>query len=98
MLAAPNSVTNNLTGLPHSDSAAQTPIYAPVKTMPMFEATPPVMPGNRTENSIMPQSYQVPEKMAFAQAQVKQMPAGVDFPKIQEEADFLEMYLNQMMA
>ena len=96
MLGAPNQYTNNLNGLPHSDSAEQTQVYQQMSRMPMFEGTPPAMPGNRIDGAVMPQSMPIAEKMAFAQDTGGQFPAGVDFPAIQDEAMFLQKYLNQM--
>lgn len=96
MLQAPNAYTNNLRGLPHSDSAAQTPVYQGIKQMPYLESTPPAMAGNRIDGMTLPQSMPLPDKMAFAQDTGGQMPAGVDFPAMQDEALFLQQYLNSM--
>ena len=93
----PNNYVNNLTGLPHSDSTAQTPVYQRNKSMPMFEGTPPVNAGNRIDGEVMPQSLQLNDKMAFAQDTGGGLPAGADFPAMQNEAMFLQKYLNGMM-
>ena len=94
MLEAPNSYVNNLTGLPHSDSARQTPVYQGVKRMPMLEGTPPPMAGNRIDGVVMPQSLPLQDKMAFAQDTGGSLPAGVNFPAMQDETMFLQKYLN----
>ena len=97
MLAAPNYYVNDLIGQPVSDSTAQTPVYPNVPRMPILEGTPPPMAGNRVEAMGLPQSLQVPEKMAFAEDKMpSQMPGGVDFPEIQRAALFLENYMNVM--
>ena len=98
MLYAPNNYVNNLTGLPHSDSAAQTPVYQGIKQMPMVEGTPPPMPGNRIDGVVLPQSLPLQDKMAFAQDTGGGLPAGADFPAMQDEAMFLQKYLNSMMG
>ena len=96
MLDAPNNYVNNLTGLPHSDSAMQTPVYQGIKQMPMLEGTPPPAAGNRIDGVVMPQSLPLQDKMAFAQDTGGGLPAGADFPAMQDEAMFLQKYLNSM--
>ena len=97
MLEAPNNYVNNLQGIPVSDSTAQHAIYQGIKQMPMLESTPPPMPGNRIDGVTMPQSLPVRDKMSFALDTGGGLPAGADFTAMQDEAMFLQKYLNSMV-
>ena len=97
MLDFPNQYVNNLRGVPVSDSSAQTMVMqGGMRRNPIQEHTPPALPGNRIDGAVMPQSLPVPEKQAFALDTTESFPAGVNFPAIQDEANFLQKYLNSM--